>query len=191
MSICPGVLATHSGASPAASAQDAKVCRASYMRRYRRPLFFITLAHTSLSLSWRIGLEHLQKLKERLARVDGKEREIVRAELAGEEEKEIIRVYVYQDVARFRNRGIEKVDIIDINIAPSKEGSIETEAYYDHAGSEESMVHIYLYAQNGECAHIYFNNPINGYRSINLGSDGSDSDAVSWLGGQSFGKIEF
>jgi len=32
-------------------------------------------------------IEHLQELKERLARVDGKEREIVRAELAGEEEK--------------------------------------------------------------------------------------------------------
>jgi hypothetical protein len=111
--------------------------------------------------------------------------------LAGEEEKEIVRVYVYQDVVRFRNRGTEKVDIIDVNIAPSKEGSIETEVYYDHAGSEESMVHVYLYARNGESAHIYFNNPVNGYRSINLGSDGSDSDAVSWLGGQYFGKIEF
>ena len=111
--------------------------------------------------------------------------------LAGEEEKEIVRVYVYQEVVRFRNRGTERVDIIDENIASSKEGNIEAEAYYDHAGSEESMVHIYLYAQNGESAHIYFNNPINGYRSINLGSDGSDSDAVSWLGGQSFGKIEF
>ena len=32
-------------------------------------------------------IKHLQELKERLARVDGKEREIVRAELAGEEEK--------------------------------------------------------------------------------------------------------
>ena len=111
--------------------------------------------------------------------------------LAGEEEKEIVRVYVYQDVVRFKNRGTEKVDIIDVNIAPSKEGSIETEVYYDHAGSEESMVHVYLYARNGESAHIYFNNPVNGYRSINLGSDGSDSDAVSWLGGQYFGKIEF
>ena len=100
MSICPGVLATHSGASPAASAQDAKVCRASYMRRYRRPLFFITLAHTSLSLSWRIGLEHLQKLKERLARVDGKEREIVRAELAGEEEK----IKIEKDIFDFEKK---------------------------------------------------------------------------------------
>ncbi len=111
--------------------------------------------------------------------------------LVGEEEKEIVRIYVYQDVIRFKNRGTERVDILDENISPSKGGSIETEVYYDHAGSEESMVHIYLYAQNGEGAHIYFNNPVNGYRSINLGSDGSDADAVSWLGGQSFGKIEF
>ncbi|MCK4819878.1 hypothetical protein KA005_29200, partial [bacterium] len=35
----------------------------------------------------KVGIEHLQELKERLTRVDGKEREIVRAELAGEEEK--------------------------------------------------------------------------------------------------------
>ena len=111
--------------------------------------------------------------------------------LAGEEEKEIVRVLVYQDVVRFRNRGTERVDIIDEHIAPSKEGSMETEVYFDHAGSEESLVHIYLYAQNGECAHIYFDNPVNGYRSINLGSYGSDSDAVDWLGGQYFGKIEF
>ena len=35
----------------------------------------------------KVDIEHLQELKERLARVDGKEREIVRVELAGEEEK--------------------------------------------------------------------------------------------------------
>ncbi len=111
--------------------------------------------------------------------------------LVGEEEKEIVRIYVYQDVIRFKNRGTERVDILDENIAPSKNGSIETEVYYDHSGSEESMVHIYLYAQNGEGTHIYFSNPVNGYKSINLGSGGSNSDAVSWLGGQYFGKIEF
>jgi len=35
----------------------------------------------------KVDIEHLQELKERLARVDGKEREVVRAELAGEQEK--------------------------------------------------------------------------------------------------------
>jgi len=35
----------------------------------------------------KVDIEHLQELKERLARVDGKEREVVRSELAGEEEK--------------------------------------------------------------------------------------------------------
>ena len=111
--------------------------------------------------------------------------------LVGEEEKEIVRVFAYQDIVRFGDRGTERVDIISEYVTPSKEGSIEAEVHFDHAGSEESMVHIYLYAQNGECAHIYFNNPVNGYRSINLGSSGSGSDAVNWLGGQYFGKIEF
>jgi hypothetical protein len=45
------VLATQCGLSPAANAHEANVWRVSYMRRYINPLFSITLAHTSLSLS--------------------------------------------------------------------------------------------------------------------------------------------
>ena len=111
--------------------------------------------------------------------------------LPGEEEKEITRIVVYEDVVRYNNNGTEKVEIINKSIQPVKQGSIESTTYFDYSGSEESILHIFLYAQNGECAHIYFNNPINGYRSINLGSGGTEIDANTWLGGNYFGSIEF
>lgn len=111
--------------------------------------------------------------------------------LPGEEEKEIVRIIIYEDLIRYKDKGIERVEMIDRSIQPSKQGSIETKTYFDYSGTEESLVHIFLYAQNGECAHIYFYNPINGYRSINLGSGGSDKDANIWLGGNDFGRIEF
>jgi hypothetical protein len=111
--------------------------------------------------------------------------------LDGEEEKEITRVRVYEDIVRYNDRGTDRVEIIDKNINPSEQGSIEETAHFEYSGSEESQVHIYLYAQSGECIHIYFSNPVNGFRSINLGSDGSDSDANIWLGGNCFGTIDF
>jgi len=114
------------------------------------------------------------------------------SELAeGEEEKEIVRVYIYQDIYRFNDKGIEKAIIYDEEISPSAEGSINTITKFDYSGSEESILHIYLCAQSGESAHIYFSNPINGFRSINLDSQGSNSDANKWLGGNNYGKIEF
>jgi hypothetical protein len=109
----------------------------------------------------------------------------------GEEEKEIVRIYIYQDICRFNNKGIEKVTIFNGNVTPSVEGSINTITKFDYSGNEESILHIYLYAQNGESAHIYFSNPINGFRSINLMSEGSNSDANTWLGGNNYGKFEF
>jgi len=111
--------------------------------------------------------------------------------LESEEEKEIVRIYIYQDIYRFDNKGIEKVIIFNEDISPSAEGSINTITWFDYSGSEDSILHVYLYAQNGESAHIYFSNPINGFRSINLNSQGSSSDANIWLGGNSYGKIEF
>jgi len=110
---------------------------------------------------------------------------------AGEEEKKIARVHVYEDIVRYNGRGINRVEIMDENISPSEQGSREAEVYFEYSGSEESQVHIYLYAQSGESVHIYFSNPVNGFRSINLGSDGSDSDANIWLGGDSYGTIDF
>ncbi|GAH14297.1 unnamed protein product, partial [marine sediment metagenome] len=62
---------------------------------------------------------------------------------------------------------------------------------FEHSGSEDSILHIYLYGENGESAHIFFDNPINGYRSINIGLEGSSSDANTWLGGNSYGTIQF
>jgi len=109
----------------------------------------------------------------------------------GEEEKEIVRIYIYQDICRFNNNGVEKVTIFNGNVTPSVEGSINTITKFDYSGNEESILHIYLYAQNGESAHVYFSNPINGFRSINLMSEGSNSDANTWLGGNNYGKFEF
>ena len=109
----------------------------------------------------------------------------------GEEEKEIVRIYIYQDICRFNNKGVEKVTIFNGNVTPSVEGSINTITKFDYSGTEESILHIYLYAQNGESAHIYFSNPINGFRSINLMSEGSNSDANTWLGGNNYVKFEF
>ncbi|MFZ3085668.1 MAG: hypothetical protein WA097_03360, partial [Candidatus Hydromicrobium sp.] len=109
----------------------------------------------------------------------------------GEEEKEIVRIYIYQDICRFNNKGVEKVTIFNGNVTPSVEGNISTITKFDYSGTEESILHIYLYAQNGESAHIYFSNPINGFRSINLMSEGSNSDANTWLGGNNYVKFEF
>ncbi len=111
--------------------------------------------------------------------------------LEGEEEKEIVRVYVYEDIVRFNDQGTERVSIFNGNVTPSQEGSIETVTKFDHSGSEYSTVHVYLYSQNGESAHIYFSNPVNGFRSINIGDEGSDSDANKWMGGNNYGKVKF
>ena len=109
----------------------------------------------------------------------------------GEEERKIVRIYIYEDIYRFNDEGIEKVIIFNDNISSSTKGSINTITRFDYSGSEDSILHIYLYTQSGESAHIYFSNPINGFRSINLNSQGSSSDANKWLGGNDYGKIEF
>jgi len=111
--------------------------------------------------------------------------------LPGEDEKKISYIYIYEEVCRYKSRGIEKVTIFKGNIPPSSEGNLNTVTKFEHSGSEGSMLHIYLYGENGESAHIYFYNPINGYRSINIGLVGSSSDANTWLGGNSYGTIQF
>jgi len=109
----------------------------------------------------------------------------------GEEQKEIAQIYIYQDIHRFNSKGIERVIIFNGNVPSSVEGSINTITKFNYSGSEESILHIYLYSQSGESAHIYFNNPINGFRSINLMTEGSNSNANTWLGGNNYGKVEF
>jgi len=109
----------------------------------------------------------------------------------GKEEKKIVRVHVYEDVCRFNNNGVERVIIFDGDVAPSAEGNIDTLTKFEYSGSEESLLHIYLFAQNGESAHVSFKNPINGFRSINLKPEGSGTDANKWLGGIRYEELEF
>jgi hypothetical protein len=109
----------------------------------------------------------------------------------GEEEKKIVRLYIYEDVCRFNDKGLEKVIIFNGNVSPAIEGNIDTVTKFEYSGSEESLIHIYLFAQNGESAHIYFSNPINGFRSINLMPEGSSTNANVWLGGISHERFEF
>lgn len=109
----------------------------------------------------------------------------------GEEKKKIARLYIYEDICRFDDKGIERVIIFDKDVTPSVEGSINTLTKFEYSGSEESILHIYLFAQNGESAHISFSNPVNGFRSINLKQEGTSMDANAWLGGISYEKFEF
>ena len=109
----------------------------------------------------------------------------------GEEEKKINSIYIYENVCRFENNGIDKVIIYNDSVPASAKGSIDTIIKFNYSGGEDSILHIYLYAQSGESAHIYFSNPINGYRSINISSNGSSSNANTWLGGNYYGKVEF
>ncbi|MBN2073256.1 MAG: hypothetical protein JW770_04860 [Actinobacteria bacterium] len=111
--------------------------------------------------------------------------------LPDEEEKVITGLYVYEDVFRYKNMGTEKVVIFESSVEPSEEGSISSTIKFDHSGNEDSILHIYLFAEGGEKAHVYFSNPVNGFRSVNLSPAGSSSDANKWLGGNSTGKVEF
>ncbi len=103
----------------------------------------------------------------------------------------INKIVVYQDVNRYGAKGRERVDIYDQSINPSYEGTIRATVQFDHAGDEQSKVHIYLYGTNDDMAHIYFSNPVNGFRSINVRNEGTDSDPDAWLGGNHHGTIEF
>ncbi len=109
----------------------------------------------------------------------------------GVENGKIEEIIVYQDVNRYGGQGVERVDICCQKISPSSDGKISATVKYDHAGDEESKIHIFLHGTNDDVAHIYFCNPINGYRSINLSSEGTDTGPDKWLGGNNFGEIEF
>jgi hypothetical protein len=101
----------------------------------------------------------------------------------GEIKRKISRIYIYEDVLRYNEKGIEKVTIFDGSVPPAEEGSIDVEARFDYAGTEESLIHIYLYADTGETGHVSFANPVNGFRSINISQDGTSTNPDSWLGG--------
>ena len=81
--------------------------------------------------------------------------------------------------------------IFDGDISPSAEGSINTYTKFEYSGNENSMLCVYLFAQDGESAYVNFSNPINGFRSINLNPEDSSIDADRWLGGITYEKFEF
>jgi hypothetical protein len=103
----------------------------------------------------------------------------------------IDRVYIYEEVYRYKEKGTNKVEIFNSQVLESSQGSVEATATFDFAGGIESILHVYLYSTGGAVAHVYFSNPINGYRSINIKKEGTVSDANEWLGGNDFGKVEF
>jgi len=109
----------------------------------------------------------------------------------GEEEKKIAHLYIYEDVYRFNDKGMDRVIIFDGDISPSAEGSINTYTKFEYSGNENSMLYVYLFAQDGESAYVNFSNPVNGFRSINLNPEDSSIDADRWLGGITYEKFEF
>lgn len=68
---------------------------------------------------------------------------------------------------------------------------METFSKFDFAGSDESILHIYLYAEDGQSVHAFFSNPVNGYRSINMTDKGTESGPERWLGGNEYGEVSF
>ncbi len=109
----------------------------------------------------------------------------------GEEKKEIIRLYIYQDVVRYNDKGVDKVVIFNGSVNQSEEGYIETITKFDYSGSEESMLHIYLYSQSGNVGHVSLSNPINGFRSINLINKNAGPNYDIWLGGRDYEILYF
>ena len=107
------------------------------------------------------------------------------------EKRKINKIYIYEDVVRYNDKGVEKVIIFDGNVLSAEEGSVNADCKFEHAGSEESILHVYVYAERGEAGHISFANPINGFRSINISQDNSNSNPDSWLGGITYEVFEF
>lgn len=111
--------------------------------------------------------------------------------LPGHVPKKIVSAYVFEDVSRYKDKGIDKVAIYNGNVSPAAEGSVNTFTFFSFAGNENSVLHIFLHAEGGQVVHIYFSNPVNGFRSINIDLEGTSSDPDGWLGGNNYGEIIF
>jgi len=109
----------------------------------------------------------------------------------GEPEKKISRVYIYQETVRYKERGIVKTVLENKQVGPSALGEVKTFSSFDYAGSQDSILHIYLYALSGEVVHVYFSNPVNGFRSINIDYSGTSSGPEDFLGGDCYGEVIF
>jgi len=118
--------------------------------------------------------------------------EIDNNEIALEADKrKINKIYIYEDVVRYNDKGIDKIILFDGSVPSAEEGSMDIVTKFDYAGSEESLLHVYLYAENGEVGHISFINPINGFRSINIDQGGTGTNPDVWLGGIVYEVFEF
>ena len=114
------------------------------------------------------------------------------SEISSESDKrKINKVYIYEDVVRYNEKGIEKIILFDGSVPSAEEGSMDTVTKFEYAGSAESILHVYLYAENGEVGYISFKNPINGFRSININSSYSSLSPDLWLGGITYEVFEF
>jgi hypothetical protein len=114
------------------------------------------------------------------------------SEISSESDKrKINKIYIYEDVVRYNDKGIDKIILFDGSVPSAEEGSMDTVTKFEYAGSEESILHVYLYAENGEVGHISFENPVNGFRSINIYSGNSSSSPDLWLGGIAYEVFEF
>ena len=109
----------------------------------------------------------------------------------GEPEKKISKVHIYQETVRYKDRGSAMTVIKNSNISPAAIGQVEAFSSFDYAGSDQSILHIYLHALSGEVVHVYFNNPINGFRSINIKYSGTSSSPEEFLGGNYYGEVTF
>ncbi|MCL5772526.1 MAG: hypothetical protein M1479_09700 [Actinobacteria bacterium] len=105
--------------------------------------------------------------------------------------RKINKVYIYEDVVRYNENGIEKIILFEGSVPGTEEGSLDTNTKFEHSGSQESILHVYVYAENGEVGHISFENPVNGFRSINIDSGGSGLGPDLWLGGITYEVFEF
>jgi hypothetical protein len=109
----------------------------------------------------------------------------------GEPEKKISKVYIYQETVRYKDRGNTTTVIKDSHMGPSASGQIESFSLFDYAGSDESILHIYLYALSGEVVHVYFSSPVNGFKSINIKYSGTSNSPEEFLGGNYYGEVIF
>jgi len=108
-----------------------------------------------------------------------------------EQFKKINKVYVFEEVVRYSNKGIEKVNIFQEDVLPSAKGSIFTTTMFDYGGNEESTLYIYVYSENGEVGYVSFPNPVNSFRSINLYNQTIADNENIWLGGITYETFEF
>ncbi len=111
--------------------------------------------------------------------------------LPGQVPEKIVSANIFQEVVRYKNKGTDKVVIYNGSVSPTSTGFIDTFTLFDFAGNEDSILHIFLRSEGGQAIHVYFSNPVNGFKSINIDLKGTSSDPDKWLGGNSYGEIMF